>query len=174
MAKVIPISERFQHFVEELQETFWGELCGQTRQAWKKFFELQSERLRDRYAGWPQHGRGARKPGGYRNGYYVRGFATVFGTIRLRIARAPGKSFLPRGLERCQRRAPELAMLIREPVLRGLSTRQVGRVVSTLNGERVSAQTVSRLIRDLDETVRQFHHAPLRDEWAYLFLDGVS
>ncbi len=65
-------------------------------------------------------------------------------------------------------------MLIREAFLRGLSTRQVGRVVSTLSGEVVSAQTVSRLIRDLDEAVRQFHQAPLSDEWAYLFFDGVS
>ena len=52
MAKVIPINERFQHFVEELQETFWGDLYGRTRQAWKKFFELESERIRERYAGW--------------------------------------------------------------------------------------------------------------------------
>jgi putative transposase len=174
MAKVIPITEHFQHFVAELQESFWGDLYGQTRAAWKKYFEQESERLRELYAGWPQHGRGARKPGGYRNGYYLRGFATVFGTIRLRIARARGKSFLPPGLKQFQRRAPELAMLIREAFLRGLSTRQVGRVVSTLTGEVVSAQTVSRLIRDLDDAVRQFHLAPLRDEWAYLFLDGVS
>jgi putative transposase len=130
--------------------------------------------LRELYAGWPQHGRGPRKPGGYRNGYYVRGFVTVFGTIRLRIARARGKSFLPPGLEQFQRGAPELAMLIREAFLRGLSTRQVGRVVSTLTGEVVSAQTVSRLIRDLNEAVAEFHRAPLSDEWAYLFLDGVS
>jgi hypothetical protein len=167
MAKVIPINERFQHFVEELQESFWGELYGRTRQAWKKFFELESERLRDRYAGWPQHGRGARQAGGYRNGYYERGFATVFGTIRLRIARARGKSFLPPGVKPLQRRAPALAMLIREAFLRGLSTRQVGRVVSTLTGEVVSAQTVSRLIRDLDEAVAEFHRAPVADEWAY-------
>ena len=157
-----------------MKESFWGDLYGQTRQAWKKFLELESERLRDRYAGWPQHGRGPRQPGGYRNGYYLRGFATVFGTIQLRIARARGKSFLPRGLKQFERRAPELALLIREAFLRGLSTRQVGRVVSTLSGEVVSAQTVSRLIRDLDEAVRQFHQARLSDEWAYLFLDGVS
>ena len=98
----------------------------------------------------------------------------MFGTIRLRIARAREKSFLPPGVKRLQRRAPALAMLIREAFLRGLSTRQVGRVVSTLTGEVVSAQTVSRLIRDLDEAVSQFHRAPLADEWAYLFLDGVS
>lgn len=174
MAKIVSITEHFQHFVEELQESFWGDLYGRTRSAWKKLFENESERLRELYAGWPQHGRGARKPGRYRNGYYVRGFATVFGTIRLRIARARGKSFLPPGLKQFQRRAPELAMLIREAFLRGLSTRQVGRVVSTLTGEVVSAQTVSRLIRDLDEAVVEFHRAPLADEWVYLFLDGVS
>jgi transposase-like protein len=174
MAKIISITEHFQHFVEELQDSFWGDVYGKTRAAWKKLFEDESERLRELYAGWPQHGRGPRKPGGYRNGYYLRDFATVFGTIRLRIARARGKSFLPPGLKQFQRRAPELAMLIREAFLRGLSTRQVGRVVSTLTGEVVSAQTVSRLIRDLDEAVTEFHRAPLADEWVYLFLDGVS
>ena len=65
-------------------------------------------------------------------------------------------------------------MLIREAFLRGISTRQVGRVVATLTGEVVSAQTVSKLTRDLDEAVRQFHQARLSDEYAYLFLDGVS
>ena len=99
---------------------------------------------------------------------------TRFGTIRLRIARTRGKSFLPPGLDKFQRRADEVAMLIREAFLRGISTRQVGRVVATLSGETVSAQTVSNLTRDLDEAVRQFHRASLKDEWAYLFLDGVN
>src|SRR5258708_27841267 len=77
-------------------------------------------------------------------------------------------------MERFQRRAEEVSMLIREAFLRGISTRQVGRVVATLTGEVVSAQTVSKLTRDLDEAVRQFHQAPLSDDYAYLFLDGVS
>jgi putative transposase len=47
-------------------------------------------------------------------------------------------------------------------------------VVATLTGETVSAQTVSKLTRDLDEAVRQFHQARLEDDYAYLFLDGVS
>ena len=47
-------------------------------------------------------------------------------------------------------------------------------MVATLTGETVSAQTVSKLTRDLDEAVRQFHQARLRDDYAYLFLDGVS
>jgi putative transposase len=47
-------------------------------------------------------------------------------------------------------------------------------VVATIRGETLSAQTVSKLTRDLDEAVRQFHQARLSDDYAYLFLDGVS
>jgi transposase-like protein len=65
-------------------------------------------------------------------------------------------------------------MLIREAFLRGISTRQVGRVVGVLTEEVVSAQTVSKLTRKLDGLVKAFHQARLKDEWAYLFLDGVS
>jgi transposase-like protein len=72
-----------------------------------------------------------------------------------------------------ERRAPEVAQLIRQAFLRGISTRQVGRVVAVLTGEAVSAQTVSRLTRVLDRAVREFHERPLGDDWAYLVLDGV-
>jgi len=174
MAKVTPISEHFQHFLGEMKESFWGDLNGQTRLAWQRFFELQSERQRDRVSGWGRYERGASPGRDYRNGYYQRDFVTRFGTIRLRIARTRGRSFLPAGLKRFQRRAEEVAILIREAFLRGISTRQVGRVVATLTGERVSAQTVSKLTRDLDQAVRQFHAAPLADDYAYLFLYGVS
>jgi putative transposase len=174
MTKIVSIDERFQHFLAEMKESFWGDLEGRTKLAWKHLFESESERLRDRYAVLDSYERGPRQPRQYRNGYYERDFVTRFGTIRLRIARARGKSFLPPAIEKFQRRAPELAMLIREAFLRGISTRQVGRVVATLTGETVSAQTVSNLTRDLDHAVSEFHRAPLKDEWAYLFLDGVN
>src|SRR5262249_51381004 len=174
MAKVTPISEHFQHFLAEMKETFWGDLYGQTRLAWQRFFQQESQRQRDRFAGWGWYERGPRKVRQYRNGYYERDFVTRFGTIRLRIARTRGKSFLPVGLRGFQGRAEEVSMLIREAFLRGISTRQVGRVVATLTGETVSAQTVSKLTRDLDQAVRQFHQARFCDDYVYLFLDGVS
>jgi len=174
MAKVTLINEHFQHFLNEMKETFWGDLYGQTRQAWQRFFQLESERQRDRFTGWGWHERRAGKRRRYRNGYYERDFVTCFGTIRLRIARTRERSFLPSGLRRFQRRAEQVSLLIREAFLRGISTRQVGRVVATLTGETVSAQTVSKLTRDLDEAVRQFHQVQLGDDYAYLFLDGVS
>src|SRR2546421_5969245 len=174
MAKMIPISEHFQHFLAEMKESIWGDLYGQTKLAWQRFFELQSERQRDRYSGWGRYERRRGRRRVYRNGYYERDFVTRFGTIRLRVARTREKSFLPRGLQPFQRRAEEVSLLIREAFLRGISTRQVGRVVATLTGEVVSAQTVSKPTRDLDEAVRQFHQAQLSDDYAYLFLDGVS
>jgi len=174
MAKIIPITEHFQHFLGEMKESFWGDVYGQTKLAWQGFLELDSERQRDRYAVREAYQRRASQRQPYRNGYYERDFVTRFGTIRLRVARTREKSFLPRGIERFQRRAEEVALLIREAFLRGISTRQAGRVVALLTGEVVSATTVSKLTRDLDEAVKQFHEARLSDDYAYLFLDGVS
>jgi putative transposase len=174
MRKVTPITEQFQHFVQDVSESFWGDVYGKTKLMWKKFWEEESVREQSRYLGWERHERGEKPGREYRNGFYWRSFETVLGTIRLRIARSRRKGFLPRGMEAFQRRAPELAMLIREAFLRGLSTRQVGRVMASLQMAPVSAQTVSKLTRSLDGAVKAFHQARLKDEWAYLFLDGVS
>ena len=71
MAKVIPITEQFQHFVSELQESFWGDLQGQVQQSMRRLFELLSERQRDLYMVSPRHGRQKDRQD-YRNGYYER------------------------------------------------------------------------------------------------------
>jgi putative transposase len=175
MAKIIPITEHFQHFLTEMKESFWGDVYGQTKLAWQGFLEMESQRQRDRFSGWGRYERRrGKQQRRYRNGYYERDFVTRFGTLRLRVARTREKSFLPRGIARFQRRADEVAMLIREAFLRGISTRAVGRVVALLSEEAVSATTVSKLTRDLDDAVRAFHQARLSDDYAYLFLDGVS
>lgn len=174
MAKLAPITEQFQHFFEQVQEDFWGSLYERTKQAWKHFLEADSEKQRDRYCGFGWYERSEPQERSYRNGYYERDWVTRFGTIRLRIARTRDKNFLPKGLQQFQRRADSVALLIREAFLRGVSTRQVGRIVAILTQEPVSAQTVSQLTRDLDDAVQRFHAARLEDDWRYLFLDGVS
>ena len=174
MGRIFRWTEQFQHFAEEVKESFWGDLYGQTKQAWKRLLEEQSRKERDRFVGVEDYERAGEKRRGYRNGFYVRDFVTRLGTLRLRVARARTQSFRPPGLERFQRRAAEVMLLIREAFLRGISTRQVGRVVAILTEEVVSAQTVSKLSRALDQAVKAFQRARLPDEWAYLFLDGVS
>jgi putative transposase len=127
------------------------------------------------YLGLRCHERAAAEAGriDYRNGYYEREYVTPLGIIRLRVSRTRLRSFLPRGMRALERRSPQVSEMIRQAFLRGISTRGVGRVVSLLTGESVSAQTVSRLTRVLDEEVTKFHHAPLGDDWCYLLLDGV-
>jgi putative transposase len=173
MRTVAPITEQFQHFVVDLKETFWGDVYGKAKGALARFLEEESARLRDQSVrSEPRKQEPTRR--GQRNGFYWRDFVTRFGTLRLKIARTRERSFLPGGLARFQRRAADVMMLIREAFLRGISTRQVGRVIASVTGEVVSAQTVSKLCRSLDHLVKAFHQARLKDEWAYLFLDGVS
>ena len=75
-----------------------GDLYGQTRLAWRKFWQVESLRERDSYmkTGWHDRAeRGQRID--YRNGFYERDYVTRLGTIRLRIARTRGQNFLPKG-----------------------------------------------------------------------------
>jgi transposase-like protein len=168
-------TQRFQAFVQDLQESFWGDFQGRTREAMKRLLEADAEQQMADYLGLKWYERPAEEQPrvDYRNGFYERDYVTPLGVIRLRIPRTRQRSFLPRWVGRLQRRAPEVAELIRQAYLRGISTRQVGRVIAVLTEEPVSAQTVSRLTRVLDQAVRTFHHAPLGDDWAYLILDGV-
>jgi putative transposase len=167
-------TQRFELFVRDLQESFWGDFQGKTREMLKKLLESDAEQQMAEYLGvkWHERVRPAERVD-YRNGFYERDYVTPLGVIRLRIPRTRQRSFLPRWVGRLERRSPEVAQLMRQAFLRGISTRQVGRVVAVLTGEEVSAQTVSRLTRVLDRAVQEFHERTLGDDWAYLVLDGV-
>ena len=173
--RVKNITQRFQAFVQNLQESFWGDFQGQMRRRLKEVLEKDAEQQMAEYLGLKWHERGSEeKPRmDSRNGFYERDYATTLGVIRLRIPRTRMRSFLPRCIRPLERRSPEVAELIRQAFLRGISTRQVGRVVAIVTGEPVSAQTVSQLTRVLDQAVEGFHRRWLGDDWAYLFLDGV-
>ena len=68
MAKIVSITEHFQHFLADLKESFWGDLEGRTQQAWKHFLEAESERMRDQYMVLENYERGPRPSYGYSNG----------------------------------------------------------------------------------------------------------
>ena len=111
---------------------------------------------------------------GFRNGFYERDLATQFGIITaIRVPRARGL-LVARSVFSCyQRRQEQVNEVIRDVFLAGVSTRRVGETLEALLGERVSAQTVSRVARSLDREVARFHEAPIADDVLYLLLDGV-
>lgn len=165
-------TERFRGFLEDLKESFWGDLQGKVRDATKHLLEADSEQQMAAYLGLRWYERAEERPDS-RNGSYERDYVTPWGVIRFRVRRARRQSFLPRMLRAWERRAPEVAELIRQAFLRGIPTRGVGRVVALLTDEPVSAQTVSKLVRVLDRQVAVFHQKSFDDSWAYLLLDGV-
>ena len=168
-------TERFQSFLQDMKESFWGDLQGHVQQTVKEMLEVDSEQRMEEYLGlrWYERPSEDEERVDSRNGYYERDYTTPWGTIRFRVRRTRFRSFLPRLLRAFERRTPEVAELIRQAFLRGIPTRAVGRVVALVTGEPISAQTVSRLTRLLNARVRVFQQAEIGDDWAYLLLDGV-
>jgi hypothetical protein len=91
--RTIGMTEQFEHFVRELKESFWCDLYGQTRLAWKKFWEAESIRERDSYMkmGWHDPIE-KRQRIDYRNGLYEQGLCDAIGgrsgcALRARVGR---------------------------------------------------------------------------------------
>ena len=147
-------TQRFEAFVRDLQESFWGDFQGRTRETLQRLLEADSEQQMAEYLGLKWYERAAEKWGASTTGMGITSasMSPRWEVIRFRVSRTRLRSFLPRGMRVLERRSPEVSEMIRQAFLRGISTRGVGRVVSLLTGESVSAQTVSRLTRVLDRT----------------------
>jgi transposase-like protein len=95
---------------------------------------------------------------GCRNGFYERDLATQIGIVtairvpRVRQGKAEYKVF-----GRYHRRQAQVDRLLRDMFLAGVSTRRVGEALEAILGERVSAQTVSRVVRSPEWEVERFH-----------------
>ena len=107
-----------------------------------------------------------------RNGSYSRHLLTELGDIELSVPRT--RRFCPSEVLRSYaKRAPEIDRAILAGFVLGLSTRKVGEVLLALLGRKVSASTVSRVAKTLDEAVAAFHARPLAERYKALMLDGV-
>jgi putative transposase len=107
-----------------------------------------------------------------RNGNYVRHVLTELGDVALSVPRT--RHFSPRGIIAAYaRRIKEIDHLILACFLLGLSTRKVGIALSTILGERISPQTVSRVVKTLDDAVGAFHRRRITNRFKALILDGI-
>ena len=165
-------------------EDLWGEVKWQSEDWWEEIEAVQLRvvkailegSLEEELVAQLQAGRYKRTKSrrSYRNGHYERSFSTKYGVIKaLRVPRAR-ESYSSEVLPRYRRRQEQVDRMIREMFLSGVSTRRVGEVLATVRGEKVSPQTVSRILRGLDREVQLFWQRPLADIYPYLFLDGIS
>ncbi len=107
-----------------------------------------------------------------RNGSYSRHLLTELGDIELNVPRTRHYSAL-KVVGAYARRAQHIDRMILACFVLGVSTRKVAEALLPVLGERVSASTVSRVGKQLDEVVEAFHRRPLLNRYRVLVFDGV-
>jgi transposase-like protein len=107
-----------------------------------------------------------------RNGFYSRHLLTELGDIELQVPRTRRYSGL-KVVRAYARRAQHIDRMILACFVLGVSTRKVAKALLPVLGEPVSAATVSRVGKQLDEVVEAFHRRPLGNHYKVLVFDGV-
>lgn len=107
-----------------------------------------------------------------RNGSYRRRLLTELGEIELCVPRT--RKFSAGAVLRAYaRRTAEIDRLILACFVLGVSTHKIAAALLPVLGRPVSAATVSRVAKSLDDQVAAFHRRRLKDQYRVLMLDGV-
>ena len=112
---------------------------------------------------------------GYANGYKPKTLKTAAGKLLLQVPQVRGsdRPFYPRSLERGSRSDRALRMAVAEMYIKGVSTRKVQSIFSELCDVDITADQVSRAMRELDEELRNWRNRPI-GEVKILFLNMLS
>lgn len=109
---------------------------------------------------------------GYRSGSYPRGLLTRVGKLELRVPQDREGRFSTDLFARYERSEQALVSSLLEMYIQGVSTRKVKQITEELCGHEVSAATVSRINKTLDEKLGRFASRALLEEFPYLILDA--
>lgn len=160
--------------LREIKENFEEDLKEQTLKLAKELLEtcLEEELKMIVKAG---HYEQTEERKDYRNGYYERDLETSIGRIiGIRVPRARETKYEKLVLPKYKRRQEEVNETLLRIFLKGVSTREAGKVTEALIGVNYSAGTISNIAKRLDENVIEFHTRELKDEYKYLILDGIT
>jgi transposase-like protein len=108
----------------------------------------------------------------HRNGIKKRPLNTKYGRITLDKPQFREYPFETQVIARYSRIEKALENAIVESYLQGVSTRRVQEIVSRLGADQISASTVSRIAKELDEVVEEFLKRPIETRIRYLFVDA--
>lgn len=108
----------------------------------------------------------------HRNGYKNRSLKTRVGEIQLKKPQFREIAFETKVFDRYSRVEKALINAVIESYLQGVSTRRVKDIVSQLGIEDLSASSVSRISKELDEKVEEFLQRPIEFAVPYIFVDA--
>jgi len=160
------------HRLQQAKE-FFVDLEEQALEHHQQFLNKLMEFERREYLRYEPYQRGPERTD-QANGFYERPLTTRGGVLKLKVPRSRSGKFQTQVVPRYQRRMVQVNQALREVFLLGVSTRQAGQALAPLVGEAVSASTVSKMTKVLDEAVTQWHQRSISDHYQYLLLDGVS
>ncbi|QCR18026.1 transposase, partial [Methanosarcina mazei] len=107
-----------------------------------------------------------------RNGYKPRTLLTKYGEVELLKPQFREFPFETQIFEKYSRVEQSILSAVAESYLQGVSTRRVNKVMAALGVEGISASSVSRITKELDEKVSEFLSKPIEHEIPYLFIDA--
>jgi putative transposase len=159
--------------MKEINAFEWeGDFKPLARRALKELLEKRLEEEMAEHLGLSRYEHaGARHD--YRNGHYVRHLLSEMGDLELLVPRSRRGKFPTRLFDRYARRCRSVDRVLLACFCLGLSTRKAASVLAPVLGEKVSASTISRIAEELDQEVHRYHTRPLKDQYRYLFFDGV-
>lgn len=146
---------------QDLQEAFWGWIDGMVRHLVTDLAEraLTLEMEGHLGAGWNERTECRR---GYRNGHYRRRLTTPHGVLQVRIPRCrSGTLDCSMMFNRYQRRITDVDRILRHAYLLGVSTRGTAELAEQVFGGCLSHQTVSKLMRWLDDRLAAWRTQPI-------------
>ncbi len=111
---------------------------------------------------------------GHRNGYYNRRLSTPHGQLSIRVSRCRQGDFDATVVfDRYQRRIRDVERILRHSYLLGTSMRGLTRLAEQLFGGNISHQTISRLMRWLDEQLVLWRNQPIEPVYPVVYIDGI-
>jgi len=157
-----------------VKQQTWKHLEGLVKQLVKSLIEDLLKAEFDQQIGAKPYQR-TRNRRSYRNGHYGRDLSTKYGLIEnLKVPRAQEGGLNYTLFDRYQRRQEAVDAAIGRLFVEGISTRKLRRIIAQLYDQGVSAQTVSRTTRHLDQELKVYQTKPLPDDVEFLFLDGIT
>lgn len=157
----------------ERQEVIWAWMDRQVTRLVTDLIEKVLELEMEGYlgAGWNRRSPDRRD---YRNGTYRRRLVTPHGPVRLRVPRCRSGRFDASIIfDRYQRRIVDVDRFVRHAYLLGCSTRGTALLTEQVFGGSISHQTVSRVMRWLDEQLATWRQQPLEAVYEVVYIDGM-
>lgn len=157
----------------ERQELFWTWTEQQVR---RQVTDLAEKVLELELESHLQAGRNQRttERRDYRNGYYGRRLTTPYGPVRIRVPRCrTGRFDASVIFDRYQRRIADVDRILRHTYLLGVSTRGTAQLAEQIFGHSMSHQTISQLMRWLDQQLAAWRNTPIANAYKVVYIDGM-